>query len=974
MLLILSDLFSLACWSVFVKGGFPRSVGIGRPHTFRILTMATVFGRKAEIEQIDRFLTGVAGGLSALVVAGEPGIGKTTLWQAGVSRAGSLGCRVMLARPAQSEASFAFAGLTDLLEPAAEFLGSLPPPERRALQVALLSEDGDSGHPVDYRTISVAALSLIRLLAADGPIVLAIDDVQWLDAPTAQVLQFVTRRLGTAPVGILLSVRTGEGAEPESFAKQVPEDRLVVLRLGPMIPPDVEAMLAERLGLELTRPTVELVHDVCGGNPFFALEIGRAMAGRVEHYIAGAPLPLSNDLRELVRERLARLSPAGSAALAAVAAASQPTPELIRAVLGDRAKAGLDDAQAAGTVELDRGRVRPAHPLIGATAYLELSEEDRRSLHGRLARAVEEPEERARHLALAARGPDETVARALEEATHSAARRGAPGAAAELAEQACRLTDPANSTAAYRRAALAGYHHLRSANLPRAKEVLRQVVSDAGPGAIRANAMRLLGEVVYLLGQTTEAISLFRQALEEAQDDHRVAAHIEMNLSMASFLQTDYPASQAHSHAGLRHAEQCGDVSLIAHAQGVVVFNDCLVGKGVNEQLLETALDLEDYDAPTMIWMGPTFVAPMVWMWSGRIAEARAGFSKLMNVLVERGQEATICLLGLYVTRMTCWAGDLQSARSYAAAGRTASEHSGWPTGKAFASAAEAMVGCLAGDADAARRKVEEATGILGTQSKFRTLSLMSSLGALELSLGDYAETDRILGPFTDFITTSGVREPAVAAFVADEAEALIGLGRTEEAACLVDWLAETGELLDRSWALAAAARCRALALACEGRVAEALDQVQQALLNHERFEMPVEHARTLLVKGRLHRRSRQKSAAKQAFEEALAIFELAGASAWAATALAELSRVGLRPRATGALSPTEERVAELAAQGLSTKQISAEAFMSPKSVEGVLTRVYRKLDVRSRAQLAAKLSPGRVGSGVATESAVVDP
>lgn len=234
---------------------------------------------------------------------------------------------------------------------------------------------------------------------------------------------------------------------------------------------------------------------------------------------------------------------------------------------------------------------------------------------------------------------------------------------------------------------------------------------------------------------------------------------------------------------------------------------------------------------------------------------------------------------------------------------------------------------------------------------------MMCSLGSLELSLGDYAATDRVLGPLVEFLTTSGVREPAIAAFVPDECEALLALGRIDEARFLLDWLAETGRALDRPWALASAARCRALLLAGEGRMAEALEEIDQALLSHKRLPMPVELGRTLLVKGRLHRRNREKSSAKEALDEARALFTGAGAQAWAAAAQRELDRVGLRPRAPEELTPTEARVAELVAAGLTTKQIAARAFLSPKSVEGVLTRVYRKLGVRSRSQLAAKLA-----------------
>ncbi len=920
--------------------------------------MATVFGRNAELETIDSFISAVSRGAAALVIAGEAGIGKTTLWQAARAAAESAGFRVLVARPSESEATFSFAGLTDLLEPATALLPSLPTPQRRALEIALLSVEDDRGNPVDHRTVAVAALNVVRLLTEERPVVLAIDDLQWLDPPTVQVLQFVARRLRGDRAGLLLSLRTEEATDdPLSLDAALEGKSVRRITVGPMSPPAIEEMLSERLDIELTRPLVGRIHEISGGNPFYALEVGRAAGAIDGGYISGAPLPLTQNLRDLVRGRLTDLSDAGTRALLAVAAASSPTVETVRVLLGPDADRGISDAQQAGTLEVERGRLRPSHPLIGATAYLELSPERRRDLHARFAEIVEEPEQKARHLALAADGPDEEVAAALEAATASAARRGAPGTAAELAEQAAQLTGLGSEAGRLRRLSLAGYHHLRSANLLRAKSLFEEVVNDAPPGIQRANAMCLLGEVIYLFGRTPDAIDLFKRALNEAEGDPWVLAHIEMDLAMTGFQLIDFAASQRHSHAGLAHAERCGVDSRIGQALGVAIFNDCLVGEGVDEELIQRSLAMEDFDAPTMIWVGPTFVAPMLWMWSGQVEKARAGFARMLQMLVDRGQHASICLMGIYITKAVWWAGDLQSAENYALASRVASEHSGWPAGRAFAAVSGAMVDCLAGRSEDARLKIEEASAILGSHSPVRTFWMMTCLGALELSLGDHAAADRVLGPYLPLLESSGVGEPGVFAFVADEAEALIGLDRAQEAEPLIDWLAERGAALDRPWALAAAARCRALKLASEGRPNEAMEAANEALRSHERVPMPIELARTLLVKGRLQRRSREKSAAKQSLEEALRIFEEAGAMAWADRTREELQRVGLRPRASSGLTATESRVAELAAAGLTTRAIAAEAFLAPKSVEGVLTRVYRKLGVSSRAQLAAKLA-----------------
>ena len=415
--------------------------------------------------------------------------------------------------------------------------------------------------------------------------------------------------------------------------------------------------------------------------------------------------------------------------------------------MGDEAESGMADARAAGTIEDDRERLRPSHPLIGATAYLELSPDERRALHFKLAGVVDEPEQKARHMAIATVGPNEEVAAALEAATASAARRGAPGAAAELAEQAVQLSFP-DDPARHRRSALAAYHHLRSANIPRARTLLEEVITNSEPGIDRASSMCLLGEVVYLLGRTFDAITLFQRALSEAGGDPWVSAHIEMDLAMTGFQLIDFSESQRHSHAALQHAELAGVESRIGQALAVAIFNDCLVGEDVDEELVERALALEDHDAPTMIWVGPSFVAPMMWLWSGQVDKAKAGFERMLQILVERGHDAPICLMGVYVTRAVSWSGDLKNAETYAQAAKLASEHSGWAAGRAFAGHFPGRNGrlpCRAGEA--ARRKIGEASAIFGDHSPVRTLWMMSCLGAMEVSLGNTGSRQRP-GPY----------------------------------------------------------------------------------------------------------------------------------------------------------------------------------------------------------------------------------
>jgi DNA-binding CsgD family transcriptional regulator/tetratricopeptide (TPR) repeat protein len=924
-----------------------------------------LIGRGSELAVLDRFLRDLATHPGAVLVAGEAGIGKTVLWKAASGTAADLGHQVLAARPAESETSLPFAGLADLLEGVAEpVLRELPAPQRRALEVALLSAD-DGGRPVDQRTLSVAVLGTLRLLAAAGPVVVAVDDVQWLDPPSARVLQFVVRRLGDAPVGLLLSLRTEPGSgDPLDLGRALPEERLVRLPLGPLSVGALHQMVAARLDVHLSHSVVVRLHQASAGIPFFALELARALGGGGATLKPGRPLPVPEDLRSLVRGRFQSLSADARRAVLVIAAAHQPSAELVGAVLGPGAKPGLAEAASAGVLEVESTRLRLAHPLLGSTAYLEAGPDERHTLHAALARVAVDPAERARHLALASDGPDAQVAAALEEAATIVAGRGAPDAAADLAEQASDLTPDSDRDRHRRMVAAAGYHFC-SGDLVRARTLLEHVVTGSGPGEDRAGALRLLGEVRYYGDSIDAAIPLLRQALDEGGSDPQLVSIVELDLALALVQSGKFLEGQPHAHAALRSAERLGRPGLVAQALAVVVVVDFLVGAGLDTDRLERALANEEHHYPSVMWMRPAFVAPIVRMWMGRLDEARAGFAALRDDLAEHGEEASLPMMGIHAVHTECLAGDLRVAAAHADASMEASLEGGAEVARACAFTAQAMVHAHTGDADVARRQASEAVASFRRAGfPMHVVWPLRALGVLELSLGDVAAAHGILGPLTDVVTASGLAEPGGAPYVPDEIEALVGLGHLDAAGELLDWLDERGSAHDRPWALATAGRCRALLLAARGDLDGAMAAVDAALVQHQRVPMPLERARTLLVKGQLHRRRKEKRAAKETLTEALDAFERSGAALWADRVRHELDRVGLRPAAPLDLTPTEARVAELAGAGLATRTIAERLFMSSKTVEGVLGRVYRKLGVHSRAELATTLAGSADSAG----------
>ena len=313
-----------------------------------------VVGRDEELAAVAAVLERAADAALACVVAGEIGVGKTTVWTAALAAAVERGYGVVSARPAEAETAFAFAAVADLLcEDLDTVLRALPPPQRRALETALLVEEG-TGAP-EAHTVSVAVLGAILVLAAERPLVVAVDDVQWLDSPSRTVLEFVARRLRAHPVALLLSERI-ERERPSTLQLGLPTDGV---RLEPLSAGTLHRLIHDRIGVAFTRPVLLRLHETSGGNPFFALELARALIASGHEPISGEPLPVPENLRELVGRRLAALSPSTREALLAAAASARPAPALLP-------RDALDEAVDADVLVHDGEQVRFTHPLLAS--------------------------------------------------------------------------------------------------------------------------------------------------------------------------------------------------------------------------------------------------------------------------------------------------------------------------------------------------------------------------------------------------------------------------------------------------------------------------------------------------------------------------------------------------------------------------------------------------------------------------------
>ena len=447
-----------------------------------------IIGRRTELQALARFLEAVPAGGQALLIEGDAGIGKTALLQQGVHDAQARGFRALTARPASAEAQMAFATIGDLLGPTLdETLPSLPGVQRRALETALLLR-GPEGPPPEARVLGVALVSAVHALVQERPLLVALDDVQWVDASSAEMLGFMLRRLDGQPVAVLATVRGRPVQAPLDL------DRAFVaferLPLEPLSVGAIHRLLSERLALNLPRPTLVRVYEAAGGNPFYALELGRALIdGTIGE--GGGVLSLPESLESIVADRLDRLPTRVRETLVAVAALAVPTVPMLEP-LSASAVDDIERARSRGVLALDGDRIHFTHPLLAPASYSRMPLHRRRRLHRRLADLDVDLEERARHLAIAVVGADEEVAAALDEGAAHACARGATLAAAELAELAVAVTPADAVDQLNRRRIGASEHCMYAGDTARASGLLEAAVGSSEPGAVRAKALRRL--------------------------------------------------------------------------------------------------------------------------------------------------------------------------------------------------------------------------------------------------------------------------------------------------------------------------------------------------------------------------------------------------------------------------------------------------------------------------------------------------
>jgi DNA-binding CsgD family transcriptional regulator len=896
-----------------------------------------IVGREAELSSLRTFIEQDEGGPTALLLEGEPGIGKSTLWLAGAAHASARGLRVLTARPSEAERGLAHAGLGDLFEGVLDdVLPNLAPPRRRALEVVLLVEDAHDD-PVDHRALAVAARDVLDVLSDREPVVVAVDDVQWLDPSTARALAFALRRLADKNVRVLLARRLAAGVEASELESALPAERV---EIGPLSVGAVHRLLNDRLDRSFARQTLLRIHERSGGNPFFALEIARALDGDVGPL---EPLPVPQTLEGLVRVRLAGLPKATREALGLASAIGTPSEALLEQAGVPRRV--LDPALAANVVERENGTIRFTHPLLSTALYNDLGDQ-RQSIHARIADVVDDAVARARHLALSRLEPDADVAAIVYEAATLAADRGASAEAAELAEQALRLTPETETDERGRRALTAARSHQAAGEWTRARAFATSLV-ETEQGALRAEALIVLADLESIGG----SIALLEDALLEAELSPALQADIQIRLASAIRFRDGFVKAHQRAGAALELAERLDDDSLRVRALTVLADLGAAMGDGQAQAQAVRALELAGESGQPRLEHSIGYVAAIA------LGDERKAVRQLLEDEYERWRErdepkGADALWSLSLVELDAGSWDL------------AAEHAARARDIAFQYGIEipqhhlpiAWIAVHRGQLDLARETSQRALDLAEQHFGLHPPYHLAVIGLVALWRRDVSTGAEWLRRANSRAFELGWFEPANRPWTDDYVEALLELGRIDEAEdVLAAWDADARRL-GRQRILAHGLRCRGQIAAARGEIEDAMQLLEDAVARHEEVDDLYGRSRALLALGMLRRRARQKRAAREAIAEALRGFEQLGAATWVGRARSELGSIGGRSREDG-LTPAERRVADLVAEGRTNREVAAALFLGERTVASHLTHIYAKLGIRSRTELARRLS-----------------
>lgn len=906
-------------------------------------------GRDSELEAAEVFAESLAAGPAALVIGGGAGMGKTAVWQAAADAAEELGIRVLRTRCAEVEMPIAFGHLSDLLGDVLHLVAAdLPDRQRAALEVGL-GLGGSAGVEPDSVAVARATLGVLVLLARAGPVLVAVDDLQWLDRGSTQALTFALRRV-EGPIGLLATVRDESGiVDPLTLADAYGPDRFRRLQLGPLSSGALQRMLRIRLGAFVARPTLARIHAASGGNPMFALEFARLLdpaAGGT------APLAVPRSLEEVVHARIARLPAELVPALEIVSALERPSAQLVATVLGDPARGERLVDGAVAVEALARGpagELRFTHPLLASAVYFGMPHSRRRELHTHLAAVVDSVEERGRHAALAAEHTDAETATVVAAAAASAAGRGALEAAAGLSLEAARV-EPEPALRRERTLDAASYL-VDVGEFAAARSLLDRVLDEDLDAREKGRVLLVRAESE--IANRAMLVRYLEEALELAVDEPvrwqaliRLAQH-------GRWVSGDAEGAVRVAAEALESARRLGDVDLVAESEAALAFYEAAAGMRTTGPG-ETALLPPRTHRPW--WsIGPGVSLGARLMWAGHLAAARSVLAAEHEQLARAGREARSGFVLVWRAELEWRAGCFDEATAFE---REATDILG---DLIVTAAPRLLLLATRGDAEDARSLGFDMLGWAETLvDRHHEAWAHWTLGLLELSRADATAAAPHVESALALLDAGGFGHPGPVPVLGDVIECRVAAGRVDEAATLAARLERAAS--QGPWARASALRANALVALARGDTESAGQSAAASAAAWDSIGAVFQRARALLVLGDACRRSGERRTAAASIVEAAAIFGRLGAGRWLERAETELLRANPRPtHDRDELTAAERRVAAVVAAGRTNKEVAAELFTTVATVEAHLTRIYRKLGIRSRTELVRRVAVGEI-------------
>lgn len=901
-------------------------------------------------EELGRLLAVLAAeGPRRVHLGAVAGMGKTSVWRAFVEAASAApGVEVLTARPLESEAGLGLSGLADLLSTLPEQqYDDLPEPQRMAVRSALLLESGDSADP---RALAAGVRGILQRRARDGCAVLAIDDAHWLDASSSAVLSQALARLEEADVRVVVAARP-EGRPVDSW---LPGADTVVLPA--MDTAALFHVVREHTGEVLDRGQLRSLALATGGNPLHALEVVRSRSG--------------GSIGSLVADRIRSLPRETRRVLLTAALSASPVVDVVSTACGlsgEELLTVLEPAVGAQLAAVQGDRVVFAHPLhldaaIDVAADLEVT-----AAHVALAGAEPRPEVAVRHRALVVEGHDAALATSLAEAAATLHARGAWDESCEVLELAVDRT-PDDLTRDERMHRLGDWLH-RAGRPGRAAHWLGAAAGSSDPLVAATATMHLCQALIYM-GHRDETHDMIRGLL--AADLPPMLA-CEVSYRLGRDLKADQLDESLEMMREInaeldRLPPQPGLMALRAETLAEEARLRTFTGHSAGD-LLARALELERQEPPDFLLRSAALAHAQSAAQAGHFARARAEFDALLQQCADRGDDFSLPIVTFLSASLDFRAGRWEQARQAAAEAGGVAVGQGQLYGPLLRLVEEVVAGLRGDTASALEWLLDPSPSTAGeTDLPFHGNRLTAAVHLL-LMLERPEEAWAAARQARELVHSIGWRDPCGHVIDQEYIEAAILTGRTTLAREALDELRAIAlRMGNRQITLVVCQRLEAQLLAAEGDVTAAAAAVPAMVAAHRDGPAePIQVGKALLTAGELLRRARQRRLAAEHLTEAIAVFERLGAAPYAARARAALERLGARAEArpTG-LTPNEERVARLAAAGERNREIAAELFVSVKTVEAVLSAVYRKLGVRSRVELAPALEGRTAGKGFA--------